>query len=159
MGGSAFGSGPDAPYTPRMPNAVYRHVRSSIHAILREIFVCVATPIEGPAKKDHGDLDVLVCLERRLLFPTTQGDGGTPRTNQELMVAIKESLGVEKAIINGPTANLLIGWPSGLGDEAGGQKEEQKKEKHIQVDVRICRDFDQMSWVCDVSGSFSRGLY
>ncbi|KAK4449379.1 hypothetical protein QBC34DRAFT_299134 [Podospora aff. communis PSN243] len=146
MGGSAFGTGPDAPYTPRMSNEVYQHSRSSVHAILREIFVYVATPIEGPAKKDHGDLDVLVCLERRVLFPTMQGDGGAPRTNQELMIVIKERLGVEKAIVNGPTANLLIRWPAGLDDEATGQEEERNKEKHIQVDVRICRDFDQLSW-------------
>ncbi|KAK0633341.1 hypothetical protein B0T14DRAFT_491527 [Immersiella caudata] len=146
MGGSAFGNGPGAPYTPRMPTAIYHHVRSSVHSALREIFICVATPIEGPAKKDHGDLDVLVCQERRMLFPDASDHMGAPRTNHELMLIVKGRLGAEKAIVNGPTANLLICWPEGFENGMNGHEGEDEKEKHVQVDVRICKDFDQLSW-------------
>lgn len=151
MGGSAFSSLPNPPYTPRMPSAVYQHVKSTCHSALRELFVYVATPIEGPAKKDHGDIDILVALERRLIFPQNpvNDTGSTPP--HELVAAIKRLLNAEYAIVPpaGTSANLAIRWPSELDHLAVATEDESagSKLKYVQVDVRICRDVDQLCWV------------
>jgi len=93
-----------------MPHHVYRQVRDMCHSALREVFVYVATPIEGPAKKDHGDVDILVCLERRLVFPSTPDDQ-TPMKPRDLMTIIQDKLGAGKHAIIDPTstsANFAI---------------------------------------------------
>ncbi|KAK3362832.1 hypothetical protein B0T25DRAFT_446048 [Lasiosphaeria hispida] len=158
MGGSAFGSGPNAPYTPRMAPAVYRQVRGLCHAALRELFVFVATPIEGPEKRDHGDLDVLVAVEKRVAFPSTPDDV-IPRPPHLLIEAIKKALHADHAIITNTSANLAIPWPEHLshhdqtdgkayGPDLHGTEEgkESSRARHIQVDVRICSGLDQLCW-------------
>lgn len=55
MGGLAFASGPDPIVTPRMKPHVYRAVRDQCQEKLRDLFVVVAAPIEGPAKSSFGD--------------------------------------------------------------------------------------------------------
>ncbi|KAK0730571.1 hypothetical protein B0H67DRAFT_596679 [Lasiosphaeris hirsuta] len=159
MGGSAFGSGPKAPFTPRMPPAVYRRVRALCHAALRELFLFVATPIEGPGKKDHGDLDVLVAVERRVAFPRTPGDV-IPRPPHLLIEVIKKALHADHSIVTKTSANLAIPWPVYLnhhdnqtdgkpyGWDSNGTEEDEdaSRPRYIQVDVRICSDLDQMCW-------------
>jgi len=155
MGGGAFGSGADAPFTPRMPPDVYRKVRDDCHAALRKVFTYVATPIEGPGKKDHGDIDVLVAGERRLSFPAEAQDT-EPRSLPDLFAAIKGVLRVNHSNTVGNAGNFAIPWPAesdglsaiptGSADvEANG--EETNRPRHIQVDVQICRDFDGLTWV------------
>ncbi|KAK1828201.1 hypothetical protein QBC39DRAFT_359737 [Podospora conica] len=139
MGGGAFGSGADAPFTPRMPTDVYRKVRDNCHTALRQIFTYVATPIEGPGKKDHGDIDVLVAGERRLEFPRGAQDT-EPRSMPDLFAAIKDVLGADHSNIVGNAGNLAIPWPAEF------QPEEDDQPRHIQVDVRVCKDFDDLTW-------------
>ena len=156
-----------------MPQAVYAQVRANCHAALRELFVYVATPIEGPAKLDYGDLDVLVAGERRSIFPSKPDDATTPRTPRELMAAIKAALGAQYAIIDrtNTTANFAIPWPADLhsNQRASGYvllnsqqplisaKSEADHPDlrgwYVQVDVRICKDSDCLCWVskCDVN--------
>ncbi len=123
----------------------------------------MATPIEGPGKKDHGDVDILVALERRLIFPSTS-DNTTQRTPRDLMEAIRRLLGAQYAIVQptGTSANLAIRWPSDVDHhpvstndelpdiEGTTDKYDESKEKFIQVDVRICPDVDQLCWVSTV---------
>ena len=165
MGGLAFGTWPGSPYTPRMSPAVYGRVRDACHAQLRELFVYVATPIEGPAKKDYGDLDVLVCLEKRLAFPRTPADA-TPTTPHDLMGIIKNKLDAEHMIKTptGMSAHLAIPWPRGLGQDLdgddkmagddemnnahrGNSSDGATKERYVQVDVRVCGNLDKLCWV------------
>lgn len=145
MGGLAFGTGPNAPYTPRMSPPLYRHLKDRCHAVLRELFVHVASPIEGPVKKDHGDIDVLVSLERRVAFPANPEDAH-PRKTPELLALIKESLGATHAIVTGTSANLAIPWPSEISDGLESDEVEKDKPRHYQVDVRICDHLDQLCW-------------
>ncbi|KAL2020164.1 hypothetical protein VTK56DRAFT_8688 [Thermocarpiscus australiensis] len=158
MGGSAFSSLPNPPYTPRMPPAVYRRVRSACHAALRELFICVATPIEGPGKKDHGDVDILVALERRFMFPQTPDDQNQTSPH-DLMADIQRLVQAEYAIVHptGMSANLAIRWPPGLEDQVSTEDEVRgvgevagedgdSRDKYIQVDVRICQNVDQLCW-------------
>ncbi|KAK0628130.1 hypothetical protein B0T17DRAFT_588340 [Bombardia bombarda] len=109
----------DSAHAPR----VYHHVRDACHAALRNLFVYVATPIEGPGKKDHGDLDILVAT----------------------------AIHAEHAIIVGQSANYAIPWPSSLcadiqGETDSGGGGECMAERHIQVDVRVCEDERQLSF-------------
>lgn len=161
MGGSAFSSVPDPPYTPRMPPVVYQRAVSECSAALRKLFVCVATPIEGPEKKDHGDVDILVALDRRLVFPQTPDDS-IPREPKDLMKDVEHNLCAQYSIIHPPgtgtSAHLAIPWPSdmdehtitpeetpGAGGTAGTLYE--SKPKYIQVDIRICQSVDELYWV------------
>ncbi|KPM34034.1 hypothetical protein AK830_g12542 [Neonectria ditissima] len=64
MGGSAFAAGEDPLFTPRMPKDVYHIVKARCNALLREHYVCVASPIDGPGKQDFGDVDILLAWPR-----------------------------------------------------------------------------------------------
>ncbi|EEY20163.1 predicted protein [Verticillium alfalfae VaMs.102] len=64
MGGSAFASGENPLYTPRMPSHVYELVKSRCKSALRDLYIYVASPIDGPAKRDYGDVDVLMTCAR-----------------------------------------------------------------------------------------------
>lgn len=159
MGGSAFSSLPNPPHVPRMPPAVYRYVVAACSAALRELFVYVATPIESPGKTDHGDVDVLVALERRVVFPRA-GVDSKPKTPGQLMEEIKQRLRTTHALVHwtGTSANLAIQWPSDLGNctmapgsvaEVDGPRGETADlgPKYIQLDIRICSSADQLFWV------------
>ncbi|KAK3299122.1 uncharacterized protein B0H64DRAFT_387196 [Chaetomium fimeti] len=159
MGGSAFSSFPDPPYTPRMPLAVYQRAVSECNAALRKLFICVATPIEGPEKKDYGDVDILVALDKRLAFPQTPADS-VLREPKDLMKDVERELRARYAIVQpaGTSANLAIPWPSGVNEHAIAPEEapgtgevaatqEESKPKYIQVDIRICRSVDELYWI------------
>ncbi|KAH6854372.1 hypothetical protein B0I37DRAFT_336283 [Chaetomium sp. MPI-CAGE-AT-0009] len=158
MGGSAFSSFPDPPYTPRMPPEVYQRAVSECNAALRRLFICVATPIEGPGKKDHGDVDILVALDRRVAFPQTPDDS-VLREPKDLMKDVERDLCARYAIVHptGTSANLAIPWPSDMNEHAIAPEEapsagevanprEESKPKYIQVDIRICRSVDELYW-------------
>lgn len=147
MGGGAFGSGADAPFTPRMPPDVYRKVRDNCHTALRQIFTYVATPIEGPGKKDHGDIDVLVAGERRLTFPARAQDTD-PKTPGDLFALVRKVLQADHGNIMGNAGNFAIPWPADDQDLAAiSAGSADDKPRHIQVDVQICKDFDDLTWV------------
>lgn len=69
MGGLAFASGPDPVFTPRMSPNVYRAVRDRCQERLREVFVIVATPIEGPAKTSFGDGKLMPTIVSLFTYP------------------------------------------------------------------------------------------
>jgi hypothetical protein len=98
-----------------MSPAVYKEVRDRCHAALRKLFLCVASPIEGPAKKDYGDVDILVALEKRMVFPPTPADQ-TKLEGSEILALIQEALGAEHMIMEkgNCSANLAIPWPVDL---------------------------------------------
>lgn len=134
-----------------MPPDIYEGVKSKCHAALREIFICVATPIPGPEKKDHGDLDILVALERRFL------KNGVSSNPHDLMGTIQRCLNAEYVIIHpsGAFANMAIRWPEDFEQDtesnidSRGCKTSTKHQtviKYIQVDIRICPDVDQLCW-------------
>ncbi|KAK4144623.1 uncharacterized protein C8A04DRAFT_11273 [Dichotomopilus funicola] len=158
MGGLAFSSSVNPPHIPRMPPAVYRYVAAACSAVLRELFVYVATPIEGPGKTDHGDVDVLVALERRVVFPRA-GVDSKPKTPIELMEEIKHRLRTKHALVHwtGTSANLAIPWPSDMEDctmapssaaevNVPSGEAADPKPKYVQVDIRICTSADQLFW-------------
>ncbi|KAK0737688.1 hypothetical protein B0T21DRAFT_287404 [Apiosordaria backusii] len=133
MGGSAFSDLENPLITPRMPTDVYEQVKASCHAALGDLFDSVATPVEGPAKTDHGDIDILVANERHRL-PRDIEEDTAPSTLPELHARIRDALGAVHAKAVHNTTNLAIPWPGSDG------------QKHIQVDVRICKDVEELNW-------------
>ncbi|KOS21792.1 hypothetical protein ESCO_002013 [Escovopsis weberi] len=167
MGGSAFASGDDPLYTPRMPADVYETVRDRCLATLLHLYHCAASPIDGPGKADHGDIDILLAL------PKT---ASTPSSNDDEIGRIAKALGAERVISlrgNGCAANLAIPWPHELdlyrshnekcppqasdppcccdqspepsARHASGQAAGHAA-RHIQVDVRVCASLEQWHW-------------
>jgi hypothetical protein len=139
MGGSLFSSGPDPLFTPRMDGHVYREMRDACHALLRELFLCVASPIEGPGKTDYGDIDILVSLEKRVVLPST-GASSHPAYagTQSTVDAIQRLLGSVRAV----SGSMAIPWPESLLPA-----EDDGPERYIQVDVRICTSVAKMQWM------------
>ncbi|KAK3394620.1 hypothetical protein B0H63DRAFT_52418 [Podospora didyma] len=131
--------------TPRLAPAVYQTLRAACLENLREHFVYVASPIEGAGKEDHGDIDVLVAVEKRVAFPAFS-DNGIPTPPRDLFKLIKQALNAKHVIESGTSANLAIPQLSSLADDIQ-ESSGIVKERFTQVDVRICRDFDDLSWM------------
>ncbi|KAI9899406.1 hypothetical protein N3K66_005867 [Trichothecium roseum] len=139
MGGSAFNKGTDPLHTPRMPRCVYLHVKKECTRILQTLYVTVESPIDGPDKVDYGDVDILV-----------QGPKTATLEFQESMEKIGTALGASRSIIEkGDVAShFALQWPSRFAneiprDEADGSQ----KASHVQVDVKICKDLQELQWV------------
>lgn len=96
MGGLAFSKGPDPLYTPRMPRDVYQYVREHCHALLRELFVVVATPIDGPGKSDFGDIDIFVATKREDYFGASAASNFPGAAEKWPFGAIEALLGAER---------------------------------------------------------------
>lgn len=149
MGGFAFASGPNALATPRMPPAIYEGSKRRCHALLRELYTCVASPIQGPAKQDFGDIDIF------LAWPKRPDLGG-----QAALDAIANALGAARRIVEGASMTkqqLAIPWPRepvtgapllshGAMDGTAPQGTDAPA-RYIQVDIRICDSLDQLQWM------------
>ncbi|KAK0386993.1 hypothetical protein NLU13_5307 [Sarocladium strictum] len=131
MGGSAFTGGVDPLDTPRMPPHVYEAVKARCSAKLRELFICVASPIEGPGKIDHGDIDILVA------WPKVSFSDKNTALN-----AVKTALQAKRAILamGDTSANFAIPWPEDHGEYA-------TQSRFIQVDVKICDTLQSLQWL------------
>ena len=145
MGGHAFSGGPKPLVTPRMSRDIYRQVKDHCHSILRSVFLYVASPIEGPGKEDYGDIDILVALEKRLIFPKAPGDQAD-RPVRDVLSEIQTVLGATAIILEpgGTSANLALPWPA---DVPGSHFERPAREPwYIQVDIRLCKDIEDVQW-------------
>ena len=103
MGGSAFAAGAKPLHTPRMPKSVYNLVKSRCHAILRDHYYCVASPIDGPGKKDFGDVDILTAWPK---YPAT--------SRQEALETMSKALNATRMIADKGkdiSGHLAIPWP------------------------------------------------
>ncbi|KAI8953660.1 hypothetical protein F4801DRAFT_104075 [Xylaria longipes] len=160
MGGLAFASGPDPVFTPRMRPDVYRAVRDRCQEKLRELFVVVATPIEGPAKTSFGDIDLFVAWARMDVFPCLKPalSNSSPESLKEEIYRILGAVKCKSE--NKNTATIAIPWPedfpySGDEIEANGSENEKKDESSlakpkplcIQVDIHICPELDHLQWM------------
>ncbi|KAH0494504.1 hypothetical protein TgHK011_001121 [Trichoderma gracile] len=161
MGGSAFAQGQNPLSTPRMPKEIYDATKSRCEKILLGLYSCVESPVEGPAKKDYGDIDFLVASPR---LDAAKGALAIP--------AIAEALGAERRIVAGgtePAASLAIPWPEDDKDEGSKDDDDKAKDdndkndkheadkpkndkielsrKYIQVDIRVCESEEKLRWM------------
>ncbi|KAI4594671.1 hypothetical protein KJ359_007763 [Pestalotiopsis sp. 9143b] len=148
MGGLAFSKGPDPLYTPRMPRDVYEYVRDHCHALLRELFVVVATPIDGPGKSDFGDIDIFVAVKREDYFGASAASNFPGAADKWPFGAIEALLGAERRYQERDSiAMLAIPWPTrlpgGVQDVADTPND---KPRFIQVDIHICPTLENLEW-------------
>ncbi|KAL7628033.1 hypothetical protein AAE478_002229 [Parahypoxylon ruwenzoriense] len=155
MGGHAFSSGDDALHTPRMPSAVYEHVLRDCHAKLRELFVVVATPIPGPAKKDHGDIDVFLAWEKQVVSPSRRVSSLVaslaPATHDSLEAAAR-LLNARRTIrSNASVLIVAVPWPDDLPEDAiNGNTEDHSGTavpRFIQVDLHLYSSAEHVQWM------------
>ena len=143
MGGSAFSSGENALFTPRMPKDVYEAVKRRCHAILHEHYEFVESPIDGPGKEDFGDIDFL------LAGPTQS----TSVNERDRVSAVAKALGAVRCIVNqGASSNLALPWPTlnlaGDGSVSDAEaKGNHAEDKYIQVDIHIFKSIQEMNWI------------
>ncbi|KAI0597799.1 hypothetical protein F4775DRAFT_601993 [Biscogniauxia sp. FL1348] len=170
MGGSAFTVGDNPLHTPRMSPSVYRAVRERCSHVLRQVFVVVATPIEAPAKKDFGDIDIFLAWERDEIFPcsaavpSTSCDGTRQKETSDrngvhddkksnnrnaLLDKAIRLLGAVRSKQEQPSvASIAIPWPedllpSGTTDDA----DSAPRHLHIQVDLHVCDSLPELQWM------------
>ncbi|KAI1467599.1 uncharacterized protein F4812DRAFT_402073 [Daldinia caldariorum] len=145
MGGSAFSSGSNPLSTPRMSPHVYRHVLDTCHAKLRELFTVVASPIEGPAKKDYGDIDILVAWEKDVVLPSSEADGiSSSELGHYPLEFAACLLGAKHVIKESPTAaHLAIPWPEELRSEGPSDD----GPRYIQVDLHVYDSIEHLNWM------------
>lgn len=157
MGGLAFASGAKPLFTPRMPPHVYRYVRDHCHRVLRQLFVCVVSPIEMPAKKDYGDIDIFLGWERKRMFPFTSANALPQGLPENPLRAAAHLLKAERTTNEKPILlTLAIPWPKQLlepAKQAGstqnddGNNEEVKEPRFIQVDLHWYEELPQLQWM------------
>ena len=155
MGGASFVTGPNALFTPRMPPQVYHETKARLHRALRDLYLCVASPIDGPGKSDFGDIDILVTWNRAVTLglgdppsnvPTPRGTkpGAKGSTNDPELTAISRALGASHMLRENGTkaAHYAVPWPTHLSHLGP----EPDRERHIQVDVRVCPSLQDFQW-------------
>ncbi|KAI6085846.1 hypothetical protein F4821DRAFT_143383 [Hypoxylon rubiginosum] len=152
MGGRAFSIGDDPLYTPRMPPAIYEYVLNSCSAKLRGLFVVVATPIPGPAKKDYGDIDIFLAWERDSIFPSTTSADiiEPPSSSHSPLDSAAHILNAKRAIQEQKSVrSIAIPWPEELPEEItsnyGEDSEGATKARYIQVDLHHCKSLKHQS--------------
>lgn len=117
-----------------MPTGVYLHVRQHCHRLLFQHFFCVATPIDGPGKKDFGDVDILVCHHK---LGKTLDD----RQWVEELANILDAVDYIYTKGNGASANFAIPWPEQFINDTDTEK------RYIQVDIRVCETLKHLNWI------------
>lgn len=118
MGGNAFTSGPNPLSTPRMPKQLYLRLRDYYQYLLRDIYRRVASPIEAPAKRSYGDIDILV----------------SEPLKESTREALSAHLQAGRSFVNhgSPTTSFAVAYP----DFA---------HNYVQIDVHVC-SADTFEW-------------
>ncbi|CAJ2513247.1 Uu.00g013660.m01.CDS01 [Anthostomella pinea] len=113
-----------------MTPEVYRVVREQCCDKLRQFFDIVATPIEGPEKKDFGDLDFFVALSNLNEYPPEK----PAQVAIELLGAVRHKMEQAKVVA------MAIPYPEEL--HTGSET-----PQYIQVDVHIYQDHRDVEWM------------
>ncbi|ATY66185.1 hypothetical protein A9K55_001486 [Cordyceps militaris] len=155
MGGSAFSVGAAPLRTPRMLPSLYHAQKRRCQALLRQVYVHVDSPIDGPAKKDFGDIDFLVFQRRPEAPPPPPPAIEHAKPGSELMNEMAALLGAVRTIFNPGevSSNLAIPWPAGAEDQVSeeavveGEAATADEKKYIQVDIRISPSLEAHRWM------------
>jgi hypothetical protein len=107
MGGSAFSSGKEPLFTPRMPPDIYTQALISTQDHLREHFEVVRSALSAPEKETYGDIDILV-------FGTKSSSPLKDITSQvEQAALLAQIMGAERHHIDSGNhmMHFAIPWP------------------------------------------------
>ncbi|KAM3446393.1 hypothetical protein MY3296_009702 [Beauveria thailandica] len=155
MGGSAFSIGANPLRTPRMLPSLYHAQKQRCRALLRQLYVHVDSPIDGPGKADFGDIDFLVYQRRRDAPPAPPHVDDT-KPGAELIGELAALLGAQRTIIaDGAASNLAIPWPADADEQISENAAvaiatapaPAEDKKYIQVDVRISPSLESHAWM------------
>ncbi|KAF9876635.1 hypothetical protein CkaCkLH20_06043 [Colletotrichum karsti] len=144
MGGSVFTTGNQPLNTPRMPPEIYERVKAQCYAALRKIYICVASPIEGPAKKDYGDIDILVAWEKSVFPAGGQSTYAPFKDKKEACEAIQEALGSPFIKIEKMTDHYAVLWPGDDTPVEGQAGLDPASRRYVQIDITICESLERM---------------
>ncbi|KAM0498257.1 hypothetical protein ACHAP8_006342 [Fusarium lateritium] len=106
MGGKAFSHSDPPLETPRMPKEVYLEVKNKVIRALTPAFGWIDSPIEGPGKKDFGDIDIIV-----------SGLIGDDMRKESILTLINHLLEADAQITepgSAVAAHFAIHWPKHL---------------------------------------------
>jgi len=128
---------------------MYRAVRDQCQEKLRQHFVVVAVPIEGPAKQSFGDIDIFVAWDRREVFPSSAPKTAIDESQQSSIQSIYQALGsVRHKQPNEDSASMAIPWPESFPPpEEANEGSNASKKYYIQVDVHIYRSLEELQWM------------
>ncbi|KAG0042317.1 hypothetical protein BGZ83_000607 [Gryganskiella cystojenkinii] len=140
MGGSAFAS--KNLITPRIPPELYDKVLRQLVLILQRYFAHVDSALEGPGKKDYGDIDILVAE------PLDYENGLRP-TAKELAAWIGAPHW--RSTSGSDTFNFALPWPESPPQSVREEDEDREADsssppRFIQVDIHICPSVESFSW-------------
>lgn len=121
-----------------MPKTVYEEVKSRCYQILREDYICVASPIDEPGKQYFEHIDMLVAL------PRVQ-DMELPE--QVNMLKSRKDLGIRCCFQYNFSLCTAIPWPKRLRHRGS------RKMKYIQLDIRVCDTTESLQWLLFTSSS------
>jgi hypothetical protein len=143
MGGQAFTHLSPHLQTPRMSPEIYTQVLATTHAILRQHYHLVGSPIESPGKETFGDVDVVV------FSPKADSPLNGIISYPDLAKQLSIYLGAKHHITEkgNPTLNFAIPWPAEESlDEDGEEEKAVKGKKYVQLDVKICDSEKMFQW-------------
>ena len=133
MGGKAFPN-----YSaPRLPTALYERLLTSTVENLRPLYTHVGSPVPGPGKKDHGDIDIIV------VGPIFSSDDNSVSRSR-----LYANLHAVKSKTSGPITSYLIPLSSSDVKTFGLQRETAPVEPHyVQVDVHFTISLATYDWL------------
>ncbi|ORY62129.1 uncharacterized protein BCR38DRAFT_410574 [Pseudomassariella vexata] len=148
MGGLVFTKGEDALHVPRMSPTIYKYVKGQCHAALRQLFMVVASPIDGPGKKDFGDIDIFVTWRKEGAIPGSTSEAEVGDGSPDALDTIALCLGAFRTQkLNPSAANFAIPWPKTLPSHTNDDPwEDKQKPRYIQVDVTMCSSLERLQW-------------
>lgn len=176
MGGAAFAAGAETLHTPRMPAHVYNAIKAQCHSHLGQLYVHVATPVEGPEKLDFGDVDILVSKPRAepVSLNTKPNAETQPTQNLEdagniscqdtpddphalkkaILTYIKDALDARAMKYDSSvrlSGHFAVPWPKVNEHESRaafeGQEQMEHDQRFIQVDVYVCETVEEFEWM------------
>ncbi|CAF3655208.1 unnamed protein product [Fusarium graminearum] len=106
MGGKAFSRSDPPLETPRMPKEVYLEVKNKVVRALTPAFGWIDSPLDGPGKKDFGDIDIIV-----------SGLNGGDMRKESVLALVNQLLEAEAQITepgSAVSAHFAIPWPKDL---------------------------------------------
>ncbi|KAL9109377.1 MAG: hypothetical protein Q9187_008176 [Circinaria calcarea] len=93
-----------------MPLSVYQPLREKYIALLSTLYTQVASPIDAPEKKSHGDIDILVSI---------------PLSTDPSPASLCVALDATDTVKNGGSRSYAVPYPGSASD-------------HVQLDVSVC---------------------
>jgi hypothetical protein len=128
---------------------MYRVVRDQCQEKLRQHFVVVAVPIEGPAKQSFGDIDIFVAWDRREIFPSSAPKTPINESQQSGIQTIYQALGsVRFKQHQTDSASMAIPWPESFPlPEKANQGGHAAQKYYIQVDAHIYHSLEELQWM------------